>query len=577
MAISSSQLQQYLKDAFPTDLSSMLVTGVMVPSGRVLYVDEIVGYGESGPMYGARAEPEMVVGGYYSPALGRQLTAEESRYLIPIKENIEGQGQVTSGLVFPGQKGIDAINALGLDPSRMSGQSLPQGLEIYPTGAIPTDEGGRTNIALRYGSSGGPEAYSYQSGTLTGSVGLDKIVDTLAKAANTALLTSVGGMALGPAGAGLLGKVGAGAVAGSLLPAIQGGDTQDIVRGALGGAVSGYLQPAPIVESAATSFGAGMPFDEVITAAQAAELAAPGLASTISPEVAASNLGLLESSMGTYVPPVVMEPVLEPSTALTGTLAQPPITVEDIAGRLTPEAQGLMNVGAPSLTPPPLINEPVLVPESALTGTLAETPPAVEDIAGRLTPEATQMMNLQDVFGPQFAAYQEQVAKQLADAQQNYLSQVGGLQSQVGSLEDIFNKQYADYQEQAAKSLAESQSAQQRLADLAQQFGEGFTQYQEQAGKDLAASQTALAGTLGTTFAKSMQDLAKQLMAGQQQTAQQTSTGSLLGPALGALLSRQPTAAPQAPVSAGRAVDIVSPIASLLAPKMVQRQPISLL
>ena len=141
MAVSASQLQELLKKSFPSDPAQMRVTDIMVPSGRINYVDEIIGYGESGPMYGSRPEPEMVVGGYYSPALGRALTAEESRYLIPITQNVAGQGQVTTGMVFPGESGIKAIDRLGLDPSMMGGQATPQGFEIYPVTGIPTDQG----------------------------------------------------------------------------------------------------------------------------------------------------------------------------------------------------------------------------------------------------------------------------------------------------------------------------------------------------------------------------------------------------------------------------------------------------
>ena len=196
MAVSASQLQNLLKEAFPSDPAQMRVTDIMVPSGRTRFAgDEIIGYGESGPMYAPRFEPEMVVGGYYSPALGRALTAAETQHLIPIQANVEGQGQVTTGFVYPGEKAIKLFNELGYTGSQMSGQSTPNGFEVYPLPAtIATDQGDRTNIALSYGSSGGPEARAYQSSTLTGSASLDKIVDKLAKAANAALLTQVGGL-----------------------------------------------------------------------------------------------------------------------------------------------------------------------------------------------------------------------------------------------------------------------------------------------------------------------------------------------------------------------------------------------
>ena len=55
MAVSASQLQELLKKSFPSDPAQMRVTDIMVPSGRIRYVDEIIGYGESGPMYGSRS------------------------------------------------------------------------------------------------------------------------------------------------------------------------------------------------------------------------------------------------------------------------------------------------------------------------------------------------------------------------------------------------------------------------------------------------------------------------------------------------------------------------------------------
>ena len=199
MAISATGFADFLKSIFPSDPSQMNVQPVLVPTGRMRFAgDEIVGQGESGPEYRPRFEEETTLAGYYSPALGRQLTADETQHLIPIKEYVEGHGAVTSALLFPGTKAVSVFNQMGITGSQMSGQATPGGFELYPLpGAMPTDQGNRTNIALRYGASGAPEARTYQSGTLLGNEKVDKIVDTLAKVANSALLSYLGGQAIG--------------------------------------------------------------------------------------------------------------------------------------------------------------------------------------------------------------------------------------------------------------------------------------------------------------------------------------------------------------------------------------------
>jgi hypothetical protein len=199
MAVSASQLSEFFKSVFPSDPAQMNVQPVLVPTGRMRFAgDEIVGQGESGPEYRPRFEEETTLAGYYSPALGRQLTADETQHLIPLKEYVDGHGAVTSALLFPGTKAIAAFNEMGITGSQLSGQPTPGGFTIYPlAGTVATDQGDRTNIAIRYGESGAPEASAYQSSTLFGSAKVDKIVDVLAKAANSALLSYVGGQAFG--------------------------------------------------------------------------------------------------------------------------------------------------------------------------------------------------------------------------------------------------------------------------------------------------------------------------------------------------------------------------------------------
>lgn len=589
MAVSASQLQELLKKSFPSDPAQMRVTDIMVPSGRIRYVDEIIGYGESGPMYGSRPEPEMVVGGYYSPALGRALTAEESRYLIPITQYVDGQGQVTTGMVFPGESGIKAIDRLGLDPSMMGGQATSQGFEIYPVLGIPTDQGERTNIALSYGGSGGPETRAYQTSTLTGNANLDKIVDQLAKAANAALLTSVGGLTLGPLGAGLLSSANvAGAAAGLGQAAIKGGDTKDLLAGAL----SGYLQAPGSAEITAASDLAkieasmGVPTGVGVT---------PGLLASISPEVAAANLGALEASLGTPSLPVTQLPTgvspsdlaaIEASMGPTAGMQLPRVTnfqlapkLEDIfagfgdyneaAQNLLGQAQGnLPTITGPTL--PTLVNEPVRVPgDTRLVDTVAQPPLAVEDISGQLTPEAKRLMGMLDIGqpGPLLDLPAEGVEKlmprdvlpdkpTLPDVRTAPDLPAGNIDKGVL----LGNEGYGPISDQTVTGAPITTSPITSLGPAATL-------------KDITDYLT------GGAFAGSVTDALKEAFKAATGGGQQQGGGGLggLGPIIGGLLSRSPTAAPSASVTPGRPVDITSPIQSLLAPKLVQQRPVTLL
>jgi hypothetical protein len=83
----------------------------------------------------------------------------------------------------------------------------------------------------------------------------------------------------------------------------------------------------------------------------------------------------------------------------------------------------------------------------------------------------------------------------------------------------------------------------------------------------------------GGAFAGSVTDALKEAFKAATGGGQQQGGGGLggLGPIIGGLLSRSPTAAPSASITPGRPVDITSPIQSLLAPKLVQQRPVTLL
>ena len=627
MAVSASQLGEYFKSVFPADRSQMNLTPIMVPSGRIRYVDEIIGYGESGPMYGSRPEPEMTFGGYYSPYLGRNLTAEEIQHIIPITDFVEGQGQVNAGALFPGEKAITAFKEMGITGSQLSGQTTPGGFQIYPlAGTVATDQGDRTNIAIRYGESGAPEASAYQSGTLFGNAKIDKIVDQLAKAANAALLTQVGGLTLGPLGAGLLSSANvAGAAAGLGQAAIKGGDTKDLLTGA----ISGYLQAPGSAEITAASDLAkieasmGVPTGVGVT---------PGLLASISPEVAAANLGALESSLGTPSLPVTQLPTgVSPSDlaaieASMGPGMQLPRVpnfqlapkLEDIFSGFADyneAAQNLLGQAQQSYMPfadvtptyGALINEPVRVPgDTRLVDTIAQPPLAVEDISGQLSPEAKRLMGMLDIAqpgplldlpavgseqlmpqdvlpdkptlpdvrtAPDLVGYNEAVGQALADAQKGFLESGKTLQDFLTP--DTF----------VGPTMGDPTKA-----ALYSNEGYGPISDQTVTGAPITSSPITSLGPAATlkditdyltggAFAGTVTDALKEAFKAATGGGQQQGGGGLggLGPIIGGLLSRAPTAAPSASVTPGRPVDITSPIQSLLAPKLVQQRPVTLL
>ena len=451
MAVSASQLGEYFKSVFPADRSQMNLTPIMVPSGRTRFAgDEIIGYGESGPMYAPRFEPEMTFGGYYSPYLGRNLTAEEIQHVIPITDFVEGQGQVNAGALFPGEKAITAFKEMGITGSQISGQTTPGGFQIYPlAGTVATDQGDRTNIAIRYGESGAPEASAYQSGTLFGNAKVDKIVDQLAKVANAGLLTYLGGQAIG-------------AIGGDLFGAVAGDPTKAALY---------------------------------------------------------SNAGYGEGLLNMVPPPVISEPVLVPGdTALTGTLAQPPLAVENIAGQLTPEATAMLGPSAGSVA----------------AGDLAAIEASMGTPAVDATGSATKAALLGDAgYGPGLIQGEAPIIESTPTSM--------GPGKEVSGL-------------QVAKDIVTS------LPGASQQY-----------------LTTALT-TLGLD-----PDLVNNIVgwkpSGASSTTTQTGGGgsNFLGPIIGGLLSRQQQGAPTPGIIQGKGVDITSPIQSLLAPKLVQQRPVTLL
>lgn len=789
MAVSASQLSEFFKSVFPSDRSQMDLRPIMVPSGRIRYAgDEIIGYGESGPMYGPRYEEESDFAGYYSPYLKRNLTADELQHVIPLTEFVEGQGYVNAGVLFPGEKAIDAFNKMGITGSQLSGQPTPGGFQIYPlAGTVATDQGDRTNIAIRYGESGAPEASAYQSSTLFGSAKVDKIVDQLAKAANAALLTSVGGLTLGPLGAGVLSNPAvAGVVAGAGQAAIKGGDTKDLLIGAL----SGYLQAPgsaeitaasdlakieasmgtpgllgssnildavnqaatyapevlsktlpvtpPVVETISgtlsrdafsmlnptergkyvldmavkriptdLSFDFNMdgkitPYDALLAAKETplpslstnipsavsqastvapsvaniapevvaanlgalesslgtvataptgvspsdlaqieASMGTPGLlgsanvldtinqaatyapsVANISPEIAAANLGVLEASIGTPSLPVTQLPtgvspsdvaVIEASMGPSMQLPQVPglqgARLEDIfagfgdyneaAQNLLGQAQGnLPTITGPTL--PTLVNEPVRVPgDTRLVDTIAQPPLSVEDISGQLSPEAKRLMGMMDIaqpgplldlpaVGPEqlmprdvlpdkptlpdvrqppdLIGYNEAVGQALADAQNKMIESgvtLGDLTGTAGNLDKgvlLGNEGYGPISDQ---TITEAPITSSPITSLGP-----------------AANLNDVIDYLkGGAFVGSLGDALKEAFKAATGSGQQQQGSGLggLGPIIGGLLSRAPTAAPSATVTPGRPVDITSPIQSLLAPKLVQQRPVTLL
>ena len=343
--------------------------------------------------------------------------------------------------------------------------------------------------------------------------------------------------------AGTLGPVVAGALGGGLSGLVNTGDIEGALKGAaLGGAggyVSGLIGGAPISESLPSSFGAGMPFDEVITAAQAADLA--GMAG-ITPEMAASNLGLLEGSMG--IPGVVVPPdVAASNLGLLESSMGPPLPssmpgVSDLRLDVMPQPQVQPALG--NLDKSMLFSDtgyggmgPTQWWETITPGDAASTLGQIEGSMGGFVGAPTEFV------GPRL---------QTGNADKSVLLGNEG----YGPMSDLTVNE-APITSSPITSLGPSAT----LKDVLDYLTGG-------------GAATAIGDQL-------MNRLKGMLGTGATTTQQQSGFGSLANTALAALLANKAPSAPQAGVSAGKAPDIVGPIASLLAPKLVQRQPISLL
>lgn len=384
------------------------------------------------------------------------------------------------------------------------------------------------------------------------------------------------GYFLGPAGYGLSSTL-AGAIAGGASGLLQGGDIEDVLKqAALGGAL-GYgkeaLFGAGAANTAASDLAAieasmGTPgllgSSNILDAINQAGVSSPDLLSGISPDVAAANLGALEASLGAFTGPTLpglnFEPVLVPGDSLlSSTLAQPPLSVEDIAGRLTPEATALMG--------PP-------------TGPMLPQMPGVPSISGGQVTGP----NLPDLAG-----YEEAAGNLLAGAQQNFLNS-GLTLSDFMSPETFVGPTMGDPTKAAlltgagyGEGLTPGEAP--IMTSTPTIIGPGKDVSALQIGKDIVGNLPGAMQQYVTTALTTLgldADLVNKLVnwTPPTSTATTTQTGGgagILGPVLGGLLSRQQGGAPAAPVTAGRAVDITSPIQALLAPKLVQQRPVSLL
>lgn len=314
------------------------------------------------------------------------------------------------------------------------------------------------------------------------------------------------GLALGPAGLGLS-STAAGALAGGVGGLLKSGDIEDAVEGAALGGVLGYGKEA--------LFGAGTAASDL--AQIEASMGTPSLlgSSNILDVINQAPITAVEPVLSMTPPPVINEPVLVPGdTALTGTLAQPPLTVENIAGQLTPEAQALM-----------------------LSPTLPVTPLVVETPAGVLSPDTANIINTTAVEGSMTPVTTGDPTKAALYSNEGY-----------GPLSDL-TVTGAPITSSPITSLGPAAT----LKDV--------TDY-----------------LTGGGFAGSVTDALKEAFKAATGGGQQQGSGSnFLGPIIGGLLSRSPTASPSASVTPGRPVDITSPIQSLLAPKLVQQRPVTLL
>jgi hypothetical protein len=300
------------------------------------------------------------------------------------------------------------------------------------------------------------------------------------------------GIALGPAGLGLS-SAAAGAIAGGAGGLLKSGDIEDALKGAALGAAGGF--------------------------AKEALLGGEALAGDPTRAALYSNAGYGEGLLNMVPPPVISEPVLVPGdTALTGTLAQPPLAVENIAGQLTPEATAMLGPSAGAVA----------------AGDLAAIEASMGTPAVDATGSATKAALLGDAgYGPGLIQGEAPIIESTPTSM--------GPGKEVSGL-------------QVAKDIVTS------LPGASQQY-----------------LTTALT-TLGLD-----PDLVNNIVgwkpSGASSTTTQTGGGgsNFLGPIIGGLLSRQQQGAPTPGIIQGKGVDITSPIQSLLAPKLVQQRPVTLL
>lgn len=434
----------------------------------------------------------------------------------------------------------------GPGPDRQALINTRTGQEIAPQYAFADIGGGGSTWG---GTFAGPGSTRYTINFVNGvpvfgaqqqatvKSGLEKIAPSIAGALATYL------------SAGTLGPVVAGALGGATSGLLSTGEIEGALKGAaLGGAggyVSGLIGGAPISESLPTSFGPGMGFEDVITASQAADLA--GLAG-ISPEIAASNLGLLEASMGnlsSVIPPDVAASNLGLLEASMGPSMVPQFPtnlpgVPDLRLDVMPQPPAQPALG--NLDKSMLLSDagyggmgPTQWWETITPGDAASTLGQIEGSMGGFVGPTLPT----DFVGPRLPTGNADKAVLLGN--EGY-----------GPMSDLTVNQ-APITSSPITSLGPS-------ANL----------------KDVVDYITG--GGAATVIGNQLMDQIKGLIGGGGTTTQQPSGfGSLASTALGALLANRGQAAPQAGVSAGKAPDIVGPVASLLAPKLVQRQPISLL
>jgi hypothetical protein len=322
---------------------------------------------------------------------------------------------------------------------------------------------------------------------------------------------------------------------------------------------------------------------------------APDVLPNISPE-AVANLGALESSLGTTLTnvPTTQAPIAASDLAaieasmgpgmqlptVSGLQAAPKL--EDIFsgfGDYNEAAQNLLGQAQQSYMPfadtsptlGALINEPVRVPgDTRLVDTIAQPPLAVEDISGQLSPEAKRLMGMLDIGqpGPLLDFPAEGVEKLMPRDVLPDKPTLPGVRTApdlpAGNLDKgvlLGNEGYGPISDQTVTGAPITTSPITSLGPAATL-------------KDITDYLTggAFAGTVTDAFKEAI----KAATGGGQQ---QQGGGGLggLGPIIGGLLSRSPTAAPSASVTPGRPVDIISPIQSLLAPKLVQQRPVTLL